>query len=88
MASMLNILAAALVAATAGMFILRRRHEAPRLSPYLLVALAGVVSAWLGELGAGPFAVGMMIAGSFLLLHIASLPYLEKGDNEPRRQGE
>ncbi|HRX40181.1 MAG: hypothetical protein R3C54_05240 [Parvularculaceae bacterium] len=86
MESMFDLLAAALFTATVGMFFLRLRHEDPPLSPYILILLASVASNWLGEHHWPAFAIGMLIAGAFLLLHIASLPYPEESDDAARRQ--
>ncbi len=79
MVSMFDLLAAALFAAAAGIYVLRRRHESPILLPYLLIFLASAAGDWLGGHGAPALAVAMLIAGAFLLLHIVSLPYAEKG---------
>lgn len=83
MVSMFDLLAASLFAATVGMYCLRRRHESPLLLPYLLILLASAAGDWLGDHGPPALAVGMLIAGAFLLLHIVSLPYSEKGGEGP-----
>lgn len=77
METMYDLLAVALFMATAGMFFLRFRHEDPPLAPYVLISLASAVGNWLGNAGHPAFAIGLLIAGAFLLLHIASLPYPE-----------
>ncbi|MEQ1929090.1 MAG: XrtV sorting system accessory protein [Parvularculaceae bacterium] len=78
METMFDLLAVALFMATAGMFFLRFRHEDPPLGPYVLISLSSAVGNWLGNAGHAAFAVGLLIAGAFLLLHIASLPYPEE----------
>lgn len=75
METMFDLLAVALFMATAGMFFLRFRHEDPPLGPYVLISLACAVGNWLGNAGHAGAAVAMLIAGAFLLLHLASLPY-------------
>lgn len=80
MDSMFDLLSVALFMATAGMFFLRFRHEDPPLGPYVLIALACAVGNWLGNDGQPAIAVGVLIAGAFLLLHLASLPYPEEGE--------
>ena len=73
--SMFDLLAMFLFGATAGLYLLRLRHERPTLAPYLVVFLVSIVGAWLGNNGAGPAAVALLIAGSFLTLHLAGQPY-------------
>ncbi|MGE0408226.1 MAG: XrtV sorting system accessory protein [Amphiplicatus sp.] len=80
MASFFDWLGASLLVAAAAMYLLRLRHERPALAPYLLVALASLVGRLLGE-GHPPVAIGLLIAGAFLLLHIASLPYPDEGED-------
>lgn len=63
--------------ATAGLFIVRFRHEEPSIAPYILIASVAAVGNWLGNNGGGPAAVALLIAGSFLTLHLASQPYRE-----------
>lgn len=75
MTSVFDLLAVSLFAAAAGLFFVRFRHEDPPLAPYLLIAAVCAVSNWLGENGAGVAAVALLSAASFLLLHLASLPY-------------
>jgi len=78
-------LAALLFVATAGLFIVRFRHEDPSITPYILIASVAAVGNWLGNNGGGPAAVALLIAGSFLTLHLASQPYREDPEepNEP-----
>ena len=76
-----DLLAALLFVATAGLFVLRFRHEDPPIMPYLLVALTCAVGNWLGNLGGGLAAIALLSAGSFLTLHLASEPYREKSDD-------
>lgn len=73
-----DLLAVLLFVATAGLFVLRFRHEEPPVTPYLLIALVCAVGNWLGNNGGGPAAVALLIAGSFLALHLAGQPYREK----------
>lgn len=75
MSSMFDLMSTALFMAAAGMFFLRLRHEDPPLAPYVLIALACAAGNWLGEDGSPAAGVGLLIAGAFLLLHIASQPY-------------
>jgi hypothetical protein len=85
METMFDLLSVALFIATAGMFFLRFRHEDPPLAPYILISLACAVGNWLGNDGAYAVAIAVLIAGAFLLLHLASLPYPEESDSAPRR---
>nr|WP_133162207.1 XrtV sorting system accessory protein [Marinicaulis flavus] len=80
MTSMFDLLSATLFIATAGLFLLRIRHERPPLAPYLVVALVCLVGAWLGNHGGGVAAVALLIAASFLTLHLASQPYSEDSE--------
>lgn len=84
MESMFDLLSVALFIATAGMFFLRFRHEDPPLGPYVLISLACAAGNWLGNDGHAAIAVGILIAGAFLLLHLASLPYPEEGEKPGR----
>jgi hypothetical protein len=83
-ASIFDILSVTLFVAAAGMFFIRFRHEDPPLMPYVLISLACAAGNWLGEEGHAAVAVGILIAGAFLLLHIASLPYPEEGEDAGR----
>lgn len=83
METIFDLLSVLLFIATAGLFFLRFRHENPPLAPYLLVALVAAVGNWLGNHGGGLAAVALLIAGSFLTLHLASQPYADDGE-EPR----
>ena len=80
METIFDLLAALLFVSTAGLFALRFRHEDPPILPYLLIASTCAVGNWLGNAGGGPAAVGLLIAGSFLTLHLASQPFREKMD--------
>lgn len=84
MASMFDLVSIALFVATAAMFIVRVRREDPPVAPYVLIALSSGAGMWLGEAGAALFAVCILIAGAFLLLHLASLPYREDGERGRR----
>lgn len=77
--SMFDLMAAALFAASVGMYFLRLRHETPVPTPYILILCASAAGYWLGEHGHGALAVALLISGAFLLLHIVSLPYSERG---------
>ncbi len=81
---MFNLFSVLLFMAAAGLFLLRMRHEKPSLAPYLILCHVSIVGAWLGNNGGGPAAVGLLIAGSFLALHLASQPY-EDDAEETRR---
>lgn len=78
MESMFDLLSVALFIAAAGMFFLRFRHEDTPLAPYILISLACAAGNWLGNQGSAAPAVALLIAGAFLLLHLASLPYTEE----------
>lgn len=78
MGTIFDLLAVFLFLATAGLFILRACHENPPLKPYFLIIAICVVGGWLGNHGGGLAAVALLIAGSFLTLHLASLPYGEE----------
>ncbi len=78
MESIFDLLAVFLFLATAGLFIMRARHEPPPIIPYLLVVAVSIVGGWLGNHGGGAAAVALLIAGSFLTLHLASLPFGEE----------
>lgn len=80
MLSMFDLLAASLFAAAVGMYFLRARHESPTLLPFLLILWASVAGDWLAAQGLAALAVCMLIAGAFLLLHIVSQPYTERGE--------
>lgn len=81
MATIFDLLAVALFVATAAMFFVRFRHEDPPLAPYILIALTCAAGNWLGEVGAGAMAVGLLVAAAFLLLHLASLPYQDESED-------
>lgn len=84
MGTVFDLLAAFLFIATAALFLLRRRHESPPLTPYLLIGFVSVVGDWLGNRGGGVAAVAFLIAGAFLMLHLASEPFREGPDETPR----
>ncbi len=75
MSTLFDLLSVSLFIATAAMFFLRFRHEDPPLAPYLIISLVCAVGNWLGNHGGGVWAVALLIAASFLLMHIASQPY-------------
>lgn len=85
MESIFDIIAIGLFIATACIFALRFRHETTSIAPYALVAIVCAVGDWLGNHGGGAAAVGLLIGASFLLLHLASLPY--RDDAEEGRKG-
>ena len=87
MTSIFDLLSVSLFIATAAMFFLRFKHEDPALAPYVLISLVCAVGNWLGDNGAGPWAVALLIAASFLLLHIASQPYAEERDADAKPSG-
>jgi hypothetical protein len=84
METMYDLLSVALFIATAAMFFLRFRREDPPLAPYVVISLAAAAGNWLGNEGHTAFAIAILISGSFLLLHLASLPYADEGE-EPMR---
>ena len=75
MTTLFDLLSVALFIGAAAMFFLRFKHEDPPLAPYIIISLVCAVSNWLGNHGAGVWAIALLVAGSFLLLHLASLPY-------------
>ncbi len=77
MESIFDFLSVMLFVATAGLFLVRFRHEDPPLAPYLVITLVCIVGNWLGNNGGGAAAVALMIAAAFLTLHLASEPYRE-----------
>ncbi len=79
---MFDLLSVLLFIATAGLFFLRNRHETPPRAPYLLVLLVCIVGNWLGNNGGGAAAVALLIAGSFLTLHLASQPYHDDAEEK------
>ena len=81
MASTFDLMSVMLFIASAGLFLIRARHEPQQLMPYLIVALVCVVGAWLGNNGGGIAAVAFLIAGAFLTLHTASQPYAENAED-------
>ena len=82
MDSIFDALSVMLFIATVGLFVLRIRHEAPPLAPYLLIALVCIVGNWLGNHGGGVAAVALLIAAAFLTLHLASEPYREDTEEQ------
>ncbi len=81
METIFDLMSVMLFVATAGLYWVRVRHEQPALAPYLVVALVCIVGNWLGNSGGGWAAVGMLIAGAFLTLHVASQPYREDAED-------
>ena len=79
---MFDLLSILLFGATAGLLLLRIRHERPTLTPYLVVFHISIVGGWLGNNGGGLAAVTLLVAGSFLTLHIASQPYAESPEED------
>ena len=72
-----DIFAVTLFVAAAALFFLRLRHENPPLFPYIIISLVCAVGNWLGNNGGGIAAVSLLIAASFLTLHLASEPFRE-----------
>lgn len=84
--SIFDLFAVALFIGTASVFIIRYRHEDPPIAPCALIFAVSAVGNWLGERGAGGASVCLFIAGAFLLLHVASLPYPEDHeDGAPKK---
>ncbi|GJL92810.1 XrtV sorting system accessory protein [Hyphococcus sp.] len=81
METIFDLMSVLLFIATGGLYLVRFRHEQPALAPYLIVALVCAVGNWLGNNGGGWAAVGMLIAGAFLTLHLASQPYREDAED-------
>ena len=75
MTTLFDLMAVALFIGAVAMFFLRFKYENPPLTPYVLISLVCAVGNWLGNNGAGAWAVALLIAASFFLLHLASLPY-------------
>lgn len=82
METIFDLFSVLLFIATAGLFFLRFRHEDPPLAPYIVVSLVCAVGNWLGNNGGGVAAMALLIAGSFLTLHLASEAYREKADEK------
>lgn len=81
METMFDFLSVLLFLATVSLFFLRFRDENPPLAPYILISLVCAVGNWLGNHGGGPAAVALLVAASFLLLHLASEPFREDSSN-------
>ncbi len=77
MDSMFDFMSLLLFIATAGLFLVRVRHEDPPLAPYLLIAAVSVVGNVLGNNGGGAAAAMLMMASAFFVLHLASEPFRE-----------
>lgn len=84
MSTVFDWLAASLFLATTAMYLVRLRHERPSAAPYVLIVLSCIVGRWLGDTSAAAVGIGLLIAGAFLLLHLASLPYPEDGEDRAR----
>ncbi len=80
METLYDLMSVTLFVATAGIFFYRFKSENPPLAPYMLISLVCAVSNWLGNNGGGVGAVLLMVAGSFYLLHIASAPFADEGE--------
>ncbi|MEL6212330.1 MAG: XrtV sorting system accessory protein [Pseudomonadota bacterium] len=78
MSTVFDFLSVTLFIAAAAMFFLRFKHEDPPLTPYAVICFVCAAGNWLGNNGGGIWAVAMLMAASFLLLHLASLPYPEE----------
>lgn len=78
MNSFFDITSVALFIATASIFFIRFRHENPRLTPYMVISLACAASNWMGENRFELFALCLLIASSFFLLHLTSQPYRDE----------
>ena len=81
MDSIFDLLSLMLFIATAGLFMVRFRHEDPPLAPYLVIALVCIIGNWLGNAGGGVAAVSLLIAAAFLTLHLASQPYRDDAED-------
>ena len=77
METMFDFISAVTSVATVSLYALRLQHEQPPASTYILITLVAIVGAWLGNNGGGVAAVALLIAASFLLLHLASEPFRE-----------
>lgn len=84
METIFDLLSVTLFIATAGLFLVRFRHEDPPLAPYLVIALVCIIGNWLGNNGGGIAAVALMVAAAFLTLHLASQPYREDPEESRR----
>ena len=80
---MFDVISVMLLISVVGLFLQRRRFESPRLAPYLVIALVAIVGHWLGTNGGGVAAVGLLTAGAFLALHLASEPYRDSKKERP-----
>jgi hypothetical protein len=81
METIYDFTAVTLFIATASIFFYRFRNENPPLAPYMLISVVCAVSNWLGNHGGGVGAILLLVAGSFYLLHLAGMPYVEDGEN-------
>ncbi len=77
METIFDFLSVLLFIAAVSMFFVRFRHENPPLAPYIVISLVCAVGNYLGNNGGGVAAVALLIAASFLLLHLAGEPYRE-----------
>lgn len=84
MTSAYDILAITILAAAAGLPLLRLRHERPAMLVYGLAAAVAAVGQHLGNHGGGLAAVALLMGAAFLLLHLASQPYREEPDENDR----
>ncbi len=82
MGSIFDVLTVFLIAAAVGLFLLRLRHEAPHILPYLLIGLISLVGNWLGNHGGGVAAIALLMSGAFLMLHLAGEPYRERTNRD------
>ena len=70
-----NMFAISLFAAAAAVFFWRSRSQQPRFLPYAVVIVGGFVAALAGQHGAVYPSVGIFIAASVLIVHLASEPF-------------
>ena len=73
-----DLVSVLLFVATLATFVWRTRYETVPLMPYGLISCVCIVTYWLGEHGAGAWAIGLLMGAAFLLLHLGSLPFAEE----------
>jgi hypothetical protein len=77
MTSVFDIMATGLFVAAAGLFLYRLQYEDPGLRPYLVTMGTCAVGNWAGNAGATVSGTLLLVAAGFLLMHLASQPFLE-----------
>jgi len=68
MITVFDVYALALLIVSMTLFVRRYMTHNPPVYPYLIIALTCLVANWLGEAGAGLFALALLVAASFSFL--------------------